>query len=361
MIYIEWFLRMRNSSLLQNSSFLTSIVVSSRYIPVWIANLLLFLIIVITTPATLSATSFSTTLPLVSFLAIAALGQMLVVMTAGIDLSIPNVMTLAAMIVVGVGAGNDGRLPMAIGTALGVAMLIGLVNGFLVSVLRLNPLIVTLAVSQIVRGYTIEYAATVANEAAVPAGLSSWSTGQFLGISNIFWVAVIIAITLSLLLRFTVAGRRFQSVGANPRAAHLVGIPIKLYVIAAYVLAALLYAIAGILLAGFIRSPTLGLGASYLLAPIAAAVIGGASLTGGLASVISTFAAAFFLTLLNQMLRIQGLSTSLQFVAFGIAILGGMVVSGDRIIKGVERLLRQLAQPVMRAETEPDSAASPRA
>lgn len=337
---------------MRNSSLLTSIVVSSRYIPVWVANLLLITVILITTPATLSQTSFSTTLPLVAFLAIASLGQMLVVMTAGIDLSIPNVMTLAAMIVVGVGAGNDDRLLPAILVALGISMLIGFVNGFLVSILKLNPLIVTLAVSQIVRGYSIEYAATVANEASVPANLSSWATGQFLGISNIFWVAVVIAIAMTLLLRYTVAGRRFQSVGANPRAAHLVGIPIKLYVMAAYILAAMLYGVAGILLAGFIRSPTLGLGASYLLAPIAAAVIGGASLTGGLASVISTFAAAFFLTLLNQMLRIQGLSSALQFVAFGIAIIGGMIVSGDRIIKGVERLLRGLAQPVT-ASAEP--------
>lgn len=331
---------------MRNSSLLTSIVVSSRYIPVWIANLLLIVIILITTPATLSQTSFSTTLPLVAFLAIAAMGQMLVVMTAGIDLSIPNVMTLAAMIVVGFGGGKDEQLLSAIAVALGVSMLIGLANGFLVSILRLNPLIVTLAVSQIVRGYTVEYAATVANEAAVPASLSTWATGQFLGISNIFWVAIVVAVLMTLLLRYTVAGRRFQSVGANPRAAHLVGIPIKLYVMAAYAFAALLYGASGVLLAGFISSPTLGLGASYLLAPIAAAVIGGASLTGGLASVISTCAAAFFLILLNQMLRIQGLSTSLQFVAFGIAIIGGMVVSGDRIIKGVERLLRGLAQPV---------------
>jgi ribose transport system permease protein len=344
---------------MRNTSLLTSIVVSSRYIPVWVANLLLIVVILITTPATLSQTSFSTTLPLVAFLAIAALGQMLVVMTAGIDLSIPNIMTLAAMIVVGVGAGTDDRLAPAIGVALGISMLIGLVNGFLVSVLKLNPLIVTLAVSQVVRGYSIEYAATVANEAAVPANLSAWATGQFLGVSNIFWVAAIIAVVMSLLLRFTVAGRRFQSVGANPRAAHLAGIPIKLYVMAAYVLAALLYGIAGVLLAGFISSPTLGLGASYLLAPIAAAVIGGASLTGGLASVISTFAAAFFLTLLNQMLRVQGLSSALQFVAFGIAIIGGMIVSGDRIIKGVERLLRGLAEPVTAsAEPVPDKAGS---
>lgn len=324
----------------RQSSFFTSIVISSRYIPVWIANILLVLIVLVVAPNTLSGTSFSTTLPLMAFLTIASLGQMLVVMTGGIDLSVPNVMTLAAMITVGVGAGSDDRLIVAIGVALGVSMLIGLVNGVLVGVFRLNALIVTLAVGQVVRGITIEYAAGVANEASVPENLSSWSTGQFLGVNHIFWVGLIVTVVLALLIRYTSLGRRFQSVGANPRAAWIAGIPVKLYVAGAYGFAGMLYGLAGILLAGLIGSPTLGLGASYLLAPIAAVVIGGASLTGGLASVTSTWAAAFFLTILNQLLRVLGLSTSLQFVAFGIAIVGGMIVTGDRIITLVEKLLR---------------------
>jgi ribose/xylose/arabinose/galactoside ABC-type transport system permease subunit len=77
------------------------------------------------------------------------------------------------------------------------------------------------------------------------------------------------------------------------------------------------------------------------LGPIAAVVIGGASLTGGLASPLSTFAAALFLTGLNQMLRTMGLPTALQFVVFGVVIIGGMLVSGDRIVRGVEHLLRE--------------------
>jgi ribose transport system permease protein len=329
----------------KTSSLFTSIVVLSRYFPVWIANALLIVAVLLIAPSTLSPTSFSAMLPLVTFLAIAAMGQMLVVMTGGIDLSIPNVMTLAAMIIVGVGAGSDDKLIPAIGLALGVSMLIGLVNGLLVGVFRLNALIVTLAVSQVVRGIGIEYSARVANEASVPGNLASWSTSQFLGVSSILWVGFLVAVILTVLLGYTVPGRRFQSVGANPRAAQIAGIPVRLYVVLAYVAAAMLYGLAGILLAGFIRSPTLGLGASYLLAPIAAAVIGGASLTGGLASVASTCAAAFFLTVLNQMLRVLGLSSALQFVAFGIAIIGGMIVSGDRIIKVVEYLFRGLSHP----------------
>ena len=79
-------------------------------------------------------------------------------------------------------------------------------------------------------------------------------------------------------------------------------------------------------------------------------MIGGASLTGGLASPLSTFAAAFFLTGLNQMLRTMGLPTALQFVVFGLVIIGGMLVSGDRIVRGVEQLIRE-RRPSDRSQT----------
>ncbi len=323
-----------------SSSFFTSAVIASRYIPVWIANVLLVLVAFVIVPATLSRASFSAVLPLTSFLAIAALGQMLVIMTGGIDLSVPGIMTLAAMVTVGVAGGSDDRLALAIVTSLGVSSLLGLVNGLFIGVLKLNALIVTLAIGQVIRGVTLAYAAGVANEAAVPESLSTWATGQFLSAGWIFWVGIIVTLLLVLLLRFTEAGRRFQSVGANPLAAWIAGIHVNLYVVFAYVAAGLLYGLAGILLAGFIRSPSLSLGTPYLLAPIAAVVIGGASLTGGLASAISTWGAAFFLTLLSQMLRVLGLPSALQFVAFGAAIIGGMIVSGDRLVRVVEHLLQ---------------------
>ncbi|MDX1435923.1 MAG: ABC transporter permease [Anaerolineales bacterium] len=322
------------------SSILTSAVIASRFIPVWIAIALLLVLILAIAPDTLSATSLTLVLPLTSFLAIAALGEMLVIMTGGIDLSVPGVMTLAAMVTVGVGSGSDDRLLLAIGAALGAASLVGLANGILVGVLKLNALIITLAVGQVVRGASIAYAALVANEASVPSNLSTWATSQFLSVGWIFWVGIAVTLLLSAFLRFTKFGRRFQSVGANPLAAWNVGIRVNGYVIFAYFAASLLYGLGGILLAGFIGSPTLGLGAPYLLGPIAAVVIGGASLTGGLASAISTWAAAFFLVLLSQMLRVLGLPTSLQFVVFGAAIIGGMVVSGDRIITVVEHLFQ---------------------
>lgn len=326
------------------SSLLTTIVISSRYLSVWIAIGLLLIGAYFIAPATLTRTSFTAVLPLTSFLALAALGQMLVVMTGGIDLSIPGTMTLAAIMAVGIAENNDERLPIALATALGVSLLIGLTSGILVGVFKLNPLIVTLAVGQIVYGSTLAYAENVANEASVPLGFSEWITSPLLGLTNLEWTSIAVALILVLMFRYTELGRKFQSVGANPRAAWILGLRVNVYVIFAYMAAAFLYGLNGVLLAGFLRSPSLILGVPYLLGPIAAVVIGGASLSGGLANPISTWAAAFFLTLLNQMLRVLGLPTALQFVVFGIAIVGGMVISGDRIVTLIENLLMGMSR-----------------
>jgi ribose/xylose/arabinose/galactoside ABC-type transport system permease subunit len=284
-------------------------------------------------------------LPLTSFLILVALGQMLVIMTGGIDLSVPSTMTLAALITVGVARGADERIALAIITALAVSALIGLTNGLLIGVLKLNALIITLAVGQIVRGILNNYATSVANEASVPPSLSEWATAQFLGMGYIFWLAILVTILMALMLRYSGIGRRFQSVGANPSAAWIAGLRVNIYIIFAYMVGAIFYGLGGVLLAAFIRSPTQGLGAPYLLGPIAAVVIGGASLHGGLASTISTWIAAFFLTILSQMLRVLGLPTSLQFVVFGLAIIGGMALSGDRIVDIVEGLFRTSFAP----------------
>ncbi len=190
----------------------------------------------------------------------------------------------------------------------------------------------------------------------MPASFSAWITAPLLGLNNVEWTAIGISILLILLFRYTEVGRKFQSVGANPTAAWILGLQVNGYVILAYMSAAFLYGLSGILLAGFLQSPSLVLGVPYLLGPIATVVIGGASLSGGLASAASTWASAFFLTLLSQMLRVLGLPTSLQFLVFGIAIIGGMVISGDRIITLIENLLRNMGRlddsPLQTSESE---------
>jgi ribose transport system permease protein len=318
--------------------------------PVYLALIVLLVVASIWAPATFSKAGLDQIAPLGTFLAIAALGQMLVIMTGGIDLSVPGTFLLGGLLMVGVGQQSDDRIWIAYLTAVGAAVVIGLLNGILIGGLKLNALIVTLAVGQVGSGVANRYYTTVAIQKPVPPGLSDWANGTFLGVTPIFWIGAALAIVLMIVFRFTGLGRRFQVIGANPAASMVLGLRVNLYQMLAYVVAAILYASAGVLLAAYLRSPGVTVGAPYLLGPIAAVVIGGASLTGGLASPIATWSAAFFLAGLNQMMRVMGLPTSLQFVVFGLVIVGGMLVSGDRIIKAVERVLRDRSRPGRRRD-----------
>ena len=139
---------------------LTRFVVASRYMPVYLALILLVVVAAIWVPETLSPVALSAIAPFGALLAITALGQMLVIMTGGIDLSTPGTLTLAAMIMAGVGQQSDSRIWIAILAAVGAAAAIGLVNGILVGGLKLNALIVTLATGQIVVGVISRYVST---------------------------------------------------------------------------------------------------------------------------------------------------------------------------------------------------------
>ena len=341
------------------SAAITSFVVASRYMPAYLALILLVIVASIWAPATLGGVALAAIAPFGALLGITALGQMLVIMTGGIDLSVPGTLTLAALIMVGASEQSNDRIAVAVFTAIAVAAGIGLVNGILIGGMKLNALIVTLAVGQVVAGIVSRYVRTVPVQSAVPTDLSDWTATKILGVSPIFWMGIAVTLFLMLILRYTTIGRRFQVVGANPVASTVVGVRVTLNQILVYVASSVLYAIAGIALAGLLLNPGVNIGTPYLLGPIAAVVIGGASLTGGLASPVSTMVAAFFLTGLNQMMRALGLPTSLQFVVFGLVIVGGMLVSGDRIIKAVERVLRERRRPVRAKEETAMSSVGP--
>ena len=322
------------------ASFAASTVVAARFLPVWIAIGVLLIVAAIIAPRAIQNTSWAYVLPYMTVLAIAALGQMLVIMHAGIDLSTPGVISFGGNLIVGVSLGQDDRLALGLLACLGLGVGVGLVNGILVGIVRLNPLIVTLAVGQIVLAWSLRYSRENTNSLQVPHALTSWAAEKPLGVSTVFWMGAGLTLAVAILLRYTAPGRRFQAVGANPRAAWMAGLHVRAHVVFAYTAAGALYAMAAILLAGIRINIDPAFGAAYLLAPIAAVVIAGASLAGGLASATSTWVAALALTLLTQMLLILGLSTALQFIVFGAAIIAGMLVSGDRVAALLGRMLR---------------------
>ncbi|MGA2817788.1 MAG: ABC transporter permease [Xanthobacteraceae bacterium] len=299
-----------------------------RFIAIWIAMAGLIVFCAIVAPRSLLPSTFLAIIPLAAFLAITAIGETLVLMTRGIDLSIPAVITLSSTIILGFSRGHDEAMLTAVLGALFFAAVIGFINGFLVAVLELNALIVTLAVGAITTGATLWYRDSLPQESRVPPGMAAWGDARFLGLNFSVWVVAALAIILNLILRKTTIGRHFSAVGANPRAAWIGGINVVVYQTAAYTVAAFLYGIAGILVSAFIRNPTLKVGEPYLLAPIAAAVLGGTAMSGGIGSMVAVAGAALFLTQLGQMLQMLGLSSALQFVIEGVAIALGMALSG---------------------------------
>jgi ribose transport system permease protein len=313
---------------------------STRFATIWISTGLLAIVCTIVAPSTFSSASLSGSVLLYgSLVVILALGQMLVIMVGGIDLSMAASISLLANILVGVSKGSDGRLGIAVLTVLGVAVVIGLVNGLLVAVVELNPLIVTLSMKFVIDGLNSEYRLGIANSTTVPDSFANVVIGKFLGINKAFWAVLILTLVVSVMLRSSVPGRRFQAVGANRRAAWMAGIHVRTYVVVAYIGAAVAAGLGAILLSGIVRSPGATPGTPYLLGPVAAVVLGGAALSGGLASPWSTFVAAFFLQVLTQMLSILGLDNAWRNVVFGLAIVVGMLISGDRIADVIGRLL----------------------
>ena len=299
-----------------------------RFLAIWIGLLVLVALGAVVAPRSLLPSTFLAIIPLAAFLTICSVGEALVIMSRGIDLSIPAVITLSSTVVLGISAGRDANLLAAIVGALLFAILIGAANGILISVFELNALIVTLAVGAMTSGATLWYRDALPAEARVPPLIAAWGDARLFGLNVAVWVAAALIVILTIVLRKTPMGRRFCAAGANPRAAWVAGVNVCSHKLAAYVAAGLFYGIVGILLSAFIRNPTLRVGEPYLLAPIAAAVLGGTAISGGIGSMIAVSGAALFLTQLGQMLKMLGLSSALQYIIEGVAIAFGMALAG---------------------------------
>jgi ribose transport system permease protein len=280
-----------------------------------------------------SRSTLSTLTPVIGILVVVAIGQAFVISTGGIDLSLPATMTLMGVIVLKQSEGQDDKLLGALVVCAIACVAIGLVNGILVEGLRLNSLVVTLAVGQLVTGYTEVYRGSVPPVQHVPQNLSDWAGADLGGVSYILIVSFVLALLATWVLHRVVVGRRLVAGSTAERAAVLSGIKAPLYRISAYVIAALVYGVGGVLAAGQIGIPDLSLGEQYLLTSVVAVVIGGAVLTGGRVSPIATLMGAIFITVLDFDLRVEGYSTGVRMI-----IQGAVLVVGLSLIFVVRRL-----------------------
>ena len=158
--------------------------------------------------------------------------------------------------------------------------------------------------------------------------VSAFAVSSVAGIPTLFLFAVVLVITAQVVLKQSVAGRRFVAVGAGEPAARIAGLRTSTNGVMAYVLAGIAYAAAGMLLAAYLRTPDLQLGQSYQLTTIAAVVLGGTLLRGGISSIIATAVAALFLTQLGQVVLAAGASTAMQLLIQALVLAAAIVLRG---------------------------------
>jgi ribose transport system permease protein len=282
---------------------------------------LLYVVTVMVAPGYLAPAQIGSLLQLATILGIVAIGQMLVILVGGIDLSVGSVVTLANLTAASLIDGKDGNLPVALVASLAVGVLTGLVNGLIISYLKVPDLVATLATMTIVIGvgYLVTNGAPRGSSSPLLNGIMTSRLLGVLTVGALLWFAL--AAATIVVLRFTTVGRRVYAVGLNRDASRYAAVSTNRTVIILYVLSGLAAAFAGVLLTGYTGSSYLGSGASYQLASIAAVVLGGVSIFGGRGGYGGTIAGVVITVLLLSILQVVGIPQAGQNITYGIVIL----------------------------------------
>lgn len=264
-----------------------------------------------------------------SFLAIMALGQGTVILTGGLDLSVPWTIGFCGILLAGMVQGSDAALIYALPMVLAVAALIGLINGLGVVWLGLSPIVVTLATNGMLQGAALIYSG------GTPAGFSSpllrwFMTAKVLGATPVVYFMVAFIAFAVVFLSRTSFGRRVYGIGNSLRAAQLSGIAVGRTLVGVYVLSAVCAGLVGILLTGFSGQASLGMGDDYLLPSIAVVVVGGALITGGRGHYLGMLGGALLLTALQTLLAGTTLPYATRAIIYGIVVLGAVIALRDR-------------------------------
>jgi ribose transport system permease protein len=254
---------------------------------------------------------------------ILAIGVTFVIITGGIDLSIGTVMTLSAVMTGVVVTNAD--LPLVIGIAVGIATgaLMGLVNGLLIARLSIPPFIATLGTLNVARGLALilaELKPIYFNETPEFNEGAMGSIIPGVDLPNVILVFVGCAIVASFVLGRTILGRYIYAIGSNEEAARLSGVRTVRWKASAYVISGLFAGIAGVVIAARLNSAQPAVGFGYELDAIAAAVIGGTSLSGGEGTIFGTFIGAFVISVLTNGLRLLSVPQEWQIVVTGCIV-----------------------------------------
>jgi len=302
-----------------------------------ISVLLLVLCVVtsILNPKFLSAVNLVNTANLIGLFGVFSLGTGLVIITGGIDLSVGSMCALTGVILAMAVTEWHWPWPVAAAVVLGISMLLGVAHGLLITRAKLQPFIVTLCGLLLYRGIARYIAHDSTKGFSGAEGiepLRHLASGKFFGLPAPFVILIVLSVVMWFVLHRSIYGRYLLAVGRNEQAARFSGINTRLVIASAYVVAALCTGISGIMIAFYTNSisPS-NHGNFYELYGIAAAVLGGCSLRGGEGSVVGILIGTALLLVLQNLVNLLGIDSSLNFAVMGAVVLFGVLA--DQMFK----------------------------
>lgn len=297
-----------------------------------IITIILAVLVTLREPSFLSIDNLTDILMNISLLIIVALAQTLVLLTAGIDLSVESTIGLVAMMV-GFFLQIVPNLPNILSILLGIGLgaILGTFNGLIISYGKVPPIIATLGTLSIYRGLVFFYSGgTWINSFELPGDIKLLSKARFLGVPQMILFAILVALVIFLILRFTRFGRDIYAVGSNPDAAMFAGIRKQKIIFLVYVISGLLAGFAAVLWLSYYESAQTNTALGFALQTVTAAVVGGVSTGGGVGGVPGVLLGALLLGIIKKSLTLVRISAFWQLAAQGFLILVAVVT--DKLI-----------------------------
>lgn len=303
-----------------------------REVGIIVFILILGFIVTLRAPSFLTANNFRDILMNISILTIVALGQTIVILTKGIDLSVSSMIGLVAMMVAFV-MKQYPETPVFVILLLGMAFgtIAGSFNSIIITFGKVPPIIATLGTLSVYRGLVFFYSqGTWINAYELPRSIKLLSKGRLLGPPNLILIALLIVIIVYLFLKFTRTGRNIYAVGSNVEAAEYAGIRPQRIVFLVYLISGLLSGIGAVLWVSRFESAQTNTALGFELQTVTAAVIGGVSISGGVGTVTGVVLGALLLGIIQNALTLVRISPFWQLAAQGLLILVAVVI--DKII-----------------------------
>jgi ribose transport system permease protein len=272
-----------------------------------------------------------------SYLTIISAGQMVVLIIGGFDLSVGGVAALTSVTMALTMAQASALMPSAVALIISLGVLaglitgstVGLVNGIIVAVLKVNPFMVTLGSMSVAYGIALYVTAGAPVYGMPEVFIQDFADSQWLGLPVAVYLTIAILCAIWMIMSSTRMGRYIYAVGSNPQGARLSGVPTIACIIIAYVACSFLASVTGVLLTARIGSGEANLAQALMLESIAASVIGGVSLRGGVGHVGSVALGALFLALVTNGLNIMRIDSRFQPIVIGAVLI--VAVGLDRI------------------------------